>query len=83
MYTLGGCDSEESLNSIECLDFNVNKEKVDVNVSIEKKNNEDNMDIGWEKNTDQGSNVNSTNNLKDEPENEIRDRVETNEILES
>jgi len=65
------------------LNFNVNKEKVDVNVSIEKKNNEVNMDIGWEKNTDQGSNVNSTNNLKDEPENEIRDRVETNEILES
>lgn len=71
------------MNSIECLNFNVNKEKVDVNVSIEKKNNEVNMDIGWEKNTDQGSNVNSTNNLKDEPENEIRDRVETNEILES
>jgi len=83
LYTLGGCDSEESLNSIECLNFNVNKEKVDVNVSIEKKNNEVNMDIGWEKNTDQGSNNNSTNNLKDEPENEIRDRVETNEILES
>lgn len=83
MYTLGGCDLEESLNSIECLDFNVNKEKENADISIEKKNNEDNMDIGWEKNTDQGSNVNSTNNLKDEPENEIRDRVETNEILES
>lgn len=61
MYTLGGCDSEESLNSIECLDFKIIvKEKVDV--SIEKKNNEDNMDNGWDKNTDQGSNVNSTNN---------------------
>lgn len=65
MYTLGGCDSEESLNSIECLDFNVKiivKEKENVDVSIEKKNNEDNMDNGWDKNTDQGSNVNSTNN---------------------
>jgi len=67
LYTLGGCDSEESLNSIECLDFNVKiivkeKENVDVDVSIEKKNNEDNMDNGWDKNTDQGSNVNSTNN---------------------
>lgn len=61
MYTLGGCDSEESLNSIECLDFKIIvKEKVDV--SIEKKNKEDNMDNGWDKNTDQGSNVNSTNN---------------------
>lgn len=61
MYTLGGCDSEESLNSIECLDFKIIvKENVDV--SIEKKNNEDNMDNGWDKNTDQGSNVNSTNN---------------------
>jgi len=61
LYTLGGCDSEESLNSIECLDFKIIvKEKVDV--SIEKKNNEDNMDNGWDKNTDQGSNVNSTNN---------------------
>lgn len=61
MYTLGGCDSEESLNSIECLDFKIIvKEKVDV--SIEKKNNEDNIDNGWDKNTDQGSNVNSTNN---------------------
>jgi len=49
------------LNSIECLDFKIIvKEKVDV--SIEKKNNEDNMDNGWDKNTDQGSNVNSTNN---------------------
>jgi len=65
------------------LDFNVNKEKENADISIEKKNNEDNMDIGWEKNTDQESNNNSTNNLKDEPENEIRDRVETNEILES
>lgn len=65
MYTLGGCDSEESLNSIECLDFKIivkEKENVDVDVSIEKKNNEDNMDNGWDKNTDQGSNVNSTNN---------------------
>jgi len=65
LYTLGGCDSEESLNSIECLDFNVKiivKEKENVDVSIEKKNNEDNMDNGWDKNTDQGSNVNSTNN---------------------
>jgi len=63
MYTLGGCDSEESLNSIECLDFKIIvKEKVDVDVSIEKKNNEDNMDNGWDKNTDQGSNVNSTYN---------------------
>jgi len=61
LYTLGGCDSEESLNSIECLDFKIIvKEKVDV--SIEKKNNQDNMDNGWDKNTDQGSNVNSTNN---------------------
>jgi len=61
LYTLGGCDSEESLNSIECLDFKIIvKENVDV--SIEKKNNEDNMDNGWDKNTDQGSNVNSTNN---------------------
>lgn len=63
MYTLGGCDSEESLNSIECLDFKIIvKEKENVDVSIEKKNNEDNMDNGWDKNTDQGSNVNSTNN---------------------
>jgi hypothetical protein len=63
LYTLGGCDSEESLNSIECLDFKIIvKEKENVDVSIEKKNNEDNMDYGWDKNTDQGSNVNSTNN---------------------
>jgi len=63
LYTLGGCDSEESLNSIECLDFKIIvKEKENVDVSIEKKNNEDNMDNGWDKNTDQGSNVNSTNN---------------------